>query len=241
MLHWVCERSHKNPNKRAKIFYLPPINFIVDVKYEIRPNSFVNLPKSEITQFPILLDLATTGHKLQGMTKKNLIISSFNYGTANWIYVVLSRITFIKGHKYWTTYCNSGYCKGNKKEHWVCEQSHKNPNKRAKILHLPPNNFIVDVKYEIRPNSFVNLPKSEFTQFPILLDLATTGHKLQGMTKKHLIISSFNYGTANWIYVVLSRVTSIKGHKYWTTYCNSGYCKGNKKENSPQHHKWNSI
>jgi hypothetical protein len=69
----------------------------------------------------------------------------------------------------------------------------------------------VDVKYEIRPNSFVNLPKSKITQFPILLDLATTGHKLQGMTKKHLIVSSFNYGTANWIYVVLSRVTSIKG------------------------------
>ena len=86
----------------------------------------------------------------------------------------------------------------------VCERSHKNPNKRAKIFHLPPNNFIVDVKYEIRPNSFVNLPKSKITQFPILLDLATTGHKLQGMTKKHLIISSFNYGTANWIYEVLS-------------------------------------
>ena len=93
----------------------------------------------------------------------------------------------------------------------VCERSHKNPKKRANIFHLPLNNFIVDVKYEIRPNSFVNLPKSKITQFPILLDLATTGHKLQGMTKKHLIVSSFNYGTANWIYVVLSRVTSIKG------------------------------
>jgi hypothetical protein len=37
-----------------------------------------------------------------------------------------------------------------------------------------------------------------------------TGHKLQGMTEKKLIISSLNYGTANWIYVVLSGVASIK-------------------------------
>ncbi len=67
------------------------------------------------------------------------------------------------------------------------------------------------MKYEIKPNSFVNLPRTKLTQFLILLDLATTGHKLQGMTKNHLIVSSLNYGTANWIYVVLSRDTSIRG------------------------------
>ena len=31
------------------------------------------------------------------------------------------------------------------------------------------------------------------------------------MTKKFLIVSSINYNTANWIYVVLSRVTSLDG------------------------------
>jgi len=41
--------------------------------------------------------------------------------------------------------------------------------------------------------------------------LATTGHKLQGMTKKYLIVASLNYSTANWIYVVLSRVTTLNG------------------------------
>ncbi len=93
----------------------------------------------------------------------------------------------------------------------VCEQPNKDKTKGFKIFHLPLNTFVVDVKYEMRENNFVTLPKSKLTQFPILIDLATTGHKLQGMTKKNLIVSSLNYGTANWIYVVLSRVTSIKG------------------------------
>ena len=48
-------------------------------------------------------------------------------------------------------------------------------------------------------------------QFPINNDLATTGHKLQGMTKQYLIVSQLNYSTPNWIYVVLSRVTSLDG------------------------------
>jgi hypothetical protein len=47
--------------------------------------------------------------------------------------------------------------------------------------------------------------------FPVNNDLATTGHKLQGMTINFLIVSSINYNTANWIYVVLSRVTSLDG------------------------------
>jgi hypothetical protein len=47
--------------------------------------------------------------------------------------------------------------------------------------------------------------------FPVNNNLATTGHKLQGMTKKFLIVSSINYSTANSIYVVLSRVTSLDG------------------------------
>ncbi len=41
--------------------------------------------------------------------------------------------------------------------------------------------------------------------------MATTGHKLQGMTKQYLIISQLNYSTPNWMYVVLSRATSLEG------------------------------
>ena len=55
------------------------------------------------------------------------------------------------------------------------------------------------------------MERSKAFQFPINIDLATTGHKLQGMTKKYLIVSSLNYSTLNWIYVVLSRVTTLDG------------------------------
>ena len=39
---------------------------------------------------------------------------------------------------------------------------------------------------------------------------ATTGHKLQGMSKDKLIIVSWSF-IPNWIYVVLSRVRTLKG------------------------------
>jgi hypothetical protein len=49
------------------------------------------------------------------------------------------------------------------------------------------------------------------TQFPINCSIATTGHKLQGMTKDILIVAETTKNVANWLYVVLSRVTSRQG------------------------------
>lgn len=48
------------------------------------------------------------------------------------------------------------------------------------------------------------------THFPVLLNYATTGHKLQGKSLDHLIISEWN-ATENWAYVVLSRVRTLDG------------------------------
>lgn len=42
-------------------------------------------------QLPINMNDATMGHKLQGMSKDNLIVTSWTF-TENWIYVVLSRV-----------------------------------------------------------------------------------------------------------------------------------------------------
>ena len=39
---------------------------------------------------------------------------------------------------------------------------------------------------------------------------ATTGHKLQGMSKDWLVVVLWSF-TQNWIYVVLSRVRTLKG------------------------------
>ena len=47
-------------------------------------------------------------------------------------------------------------------------------------------------------------------QFPVNVSLAITGHKLQGMTVDLLILSEIHL-SQNWLYVLLSRVTSLKG------------------------------
>ena len=47
-------------------------------------------------------------------------------------------------------------------------------------------------------------------QLPILINNATTGHKLQGTSIESLFISQWNY-SKNWPYVMLSRVKTIDG------------------------------
>ena len=48
------------------------------------------------------------------------------------------------------------------------------------------------------------------TQLPVLVNNATTGHKLQGQTKESLVISVWSK-KKNWNYVALSRVTTRQG------------------------------
>ena len=50
----------------------------------------------------------------------------------------------------------------------------------------------------------------QLRQFPIILNYATTGHKLQGQTKESLVISIWSK-TKNWNYVALSRVKTREG------------------------------
>lgn len=52
---------------------------------------------ANLTQFPVNTNIATTGHKLQGMSKDNLIVVSWNYAMVNWVYVVLSRVRTLSG------------------------------------------------------------------------------------------------------------------------------------------------
>ena len=47
-------------------------------------------------------------------------------------------------------------------------------------------------------------------QFGLLNNIATTGHKLQGMSKDIIIVSDWSY-IRNWVYVVLSRVRKLSG------------------------------
>jgi len=56
-----------------------------------------NEAKCRMTQIPVILADAITGHKLQGMTIPNVVIASWGYFANNWPYVVLSRCTTFKG------------------------------------------------------------------------------------------------------------------------------------------------
>ena len=56
-------------------------------------NNVFKLGRAKVTQIPV----ATTGHKLQGMSKDTLIVNDWNYRCANWVYVVLSRVRRRKG------------------------------------------------------------------------------------------------------------------------------------------------
>ena len=50
------------------------------------------IDKIKTTYFPINSSISTTGHKLQGKTLNNLVVNSWGYCCAHWVYVVLSRV-----------------------------------------------------------------------------------------------------------------------------------------------------
>jgi hypothetical protein len=50
----------------------------------------------------------------------------------------------------------------------------------------------------------------QLTQFPVVVNYATTGHKLQGKSVDELMIAQWSK-VKNWAYVVLSRVRTLKG------------------------------
>ena len=102
-----------------------------------------------------------------------------------------------------------------KKQLATMETSLQNDLKRIRFK-MKAENFSPNVSVKSHPLA----PKIEFTcrmtQFPINLNDATTGHKLQGMSKDVIIITSWPKGGLsalfkNWEYVVLSRVRTLDG------------------------------
>ena len=93
----VCEKEHPTSLDKSKQFNLYPQQFNVEIKMKLNGNRPVKLTGTSLIQFPVNIDIATTVHKLQGMTKDCLVIADFNYKEPNWIYVVLSRLKSIKG------------------------------------------------------------------------------------------------------------------------------------------------
>ena len=69
------------------------------------------------------------------------------------------------------------------------------------------------MKTTVKFNDFHKMELCGITmqQFPLNSNIATTCHKLQGKTLQKLVINSFDYSKKNWVYVVLSRITSLRG------------------------------
>jgi len=53
--------------------------------------------------------------------------------------------------------------------------------------------------------------RAKMKQFPVILNDATTGYKLQGSSKNQIILHSLDYTTSGWIYTALSRVRKLCG------------------------------
>ena len=80
-------------------------------------------------------------------------------------------------------------------------------NNTDQIVELKPEDFAVEMKL---PGSTNQIKGFKMAQFAVNMSLATTGHKLQGMTMDLLILAEISL-VPNWLYVVLSRVTTLKG------------------------------
>ena len=78
-----------------------------------------------------------------------------------------------------------------------------------KIVEIHPELFSPTIRFPLCTTKNV-LKGYQILQAPINLSLAITGHKLQGMTLDVLVLSEINL-KANWLYVLLSRVTTLKG------------------------------
>ena len=92
---------HENKNVDSPYFRLKPKDFTFNADIMLPEALRMEGNEREIVrmqarQVPILVNNATTGHKLQGATIDNIFVHAWRY-EKNWPYVVLSRVTTLKG------------------------------------------------------------------------------------------------------------------------------------------------
>ena len=85
--YMICRKEkEKDPDEYFKI---EPISSAIKITCKYLGN--LPIRGINMTQFGVIDNIATTGHKLQGVSLDNLVVNSWNYGCPNWVYVVLSR------------------------------------------------------------------------------------------------------------------------------------------------------
>ena len=88
--------NYPKPSKGAKkLFRWKPerVGATIDIPISSHNKGIrIKLGKLKVTQLPVKCNIATTGHKLQGMSIDALIVNSRGCEWGNWVYVVLSRV-----------------------------------------------------------------------------------------------------------------------------------------------------
>ena len=97
---WAEWRKARPPPNILRFFKLRPRNYTANLRKLPIPGTIdvtLDMGNVPVRQFLVNANIATTCHKLQGMTKKNIVITE--WGThKNWVYVVWStRVTKILG------------------------------------------------------------------------------------------------------------------------------------------------
>ena len=86
--------QHENEDISPRQFELTSQTFKFQCRMEVGAEElYVGI---KATQFPLISNSCTTGHKLQGCTVASILANTWYYG-ANWAYVVLSRVKTMKG------------------------------------------------------------------------------------------------------------------------------------------------
>jgi hypothetical protein len=91
----LCQINRSNRMFKVKADHVScKINFSIQL---IPGQKILKIVCTSVNCFPVLANHTTTGgHRLQGQTKESLFISDWHYGS-NWPYIVLSRVTTLKG------------------------------------------------------------------------------------------------------------------------------------------------
>ena len=90
------------------------------------------------------------------------------------------------------------------------ELEHENEDIRPRRFEVKSNTWTFKCKMEATDDLEETTLALQGTAFPIISNNCTTGHKLQGCTVDSILVNDWHY-KQNWVYVVLSRVKTMKG------------------------------
>ena len=97
-VEWMEFEHYPTPTgTKARTFRLKPQEFTATIKFPLTESLSHTLGNVKVKQVPVNSNIATTGHKLQGMSKDVVIVNDWNYRCVNWVYVVLSRVRTLAG------------------------------------------------------------------------------------------------------------------------------------------------